>query len=59
MYYQLISKFADKTGVPVVLNTSFNGPIEPIVESPYDAIRTFWTRGLSAVCVENVLIIRK
>ena len=59
LYYQLISKFADKTGVPVVLNTSFNGPIEPIVESPYDAIRTFWTRGLSAVCVNNILIIRK
>lgn len=59
LYYQLISKFADKTGVPVVLNTSFNGPIEPIVESPYDAFRTFWTRELSAVCVNNILLIKK
>jgi len=58
MYYDLISKFNEKTGIPLVLNTSFNGPDEPIVESPYDAIRTFWTRGLNAVCVENVLIIK-
>ena len=59
LYHKLISKFNENTGIPLVLNTSFNGPDEPIVESPYDAIRTFWTRGLSAICVENVLIIKK
>eukprot|EP00980_Cylindrotheca_fusiformis_P028325 scaffold22592_cov129-Cylindrotheca_fusiformis.AAC.11 len=42
LYYKLISKFFDLTGVPMVLNTSFNTlPGEPIVESPFNAIRSF------------------
>ena len=42
LYHQLISKFYELTGVPMVLNTSFNTlPGEPIVESPKDAIRSF------------------
>lgn len=42
LYHKLISKFFDLTGVPLVLNTSFNTlPGEPIVESPKDAIRSF------------------
>ncbi|KAL3907131.1 MAG: hypothetical protein SGILL_008995, partial [Bacillariaceae sp.] len=42
LYHKLISKFFEMTGVPLVLNTSFNTlPGEPIVESPQDAIRTF------------------
>lgn len=42
LYHKLISKFYDLTGVPMVLNTSFNTlPGEPIVESPTDAIRSF------------------
>lgn len=57
-YYNLISQFYQKTGIPLVLNTSFNGPDEPIVESPFDAVRTFWTRGLSALCMGNILIVR-
>jgi len=39
--YDLISRFRDLTGVPVLLNTSFNLAGEPIVCSPSDAIRTF------------------
>jgi len=57
-YHDLISKFLNLTGVPVVMNTSFNGPDEPVVETPYDAIRTFWKRNLDAVCVNNILIVR-
>ena len=38
-YYKLISEFNNLTGLPVVLNTSFNGPEEPIVETPYDAYK--------------------
>jgi carbamoyltransferase len=42
LYHKLITKFYDLTGVPLVLNTSFNTlPGEPIVESPTDAIRSF------------------
>lgn len=41
-YYKLIEKFFEITGVPMVLNTSFNTiPSEPIVETPTDAIRSF------------------
>ncbi|GME39905.1 MULTISPECIES: carbamoyltransferase C-terminal domain-containing protein [unclassified Pantoea] len=37
-YYELIKAFFEKTGCPVVMNTSFNGPNEPIMETPEDAI---------------------
>ena len=47
LFYRLIEKFFSRTGVPVVMNTSFNINGEPIVCSPQDAIRTFilvvWT----------------
>jgi len=55
-FYNLITSFYNKTGVPVLLNTSFNGPKEPIVESPYDAIRTFLETGLDHVVINNFLI---
>lgn len=55
-YYTLISKFNEITGVPVVLNTSFNGPAEPIVESPVDAINTMMREGLKAVFIGNYMI---
>ena len=55
-FYNLITSFYNKTGVPVLLNTSFNGPKEPIVESPYDAIRTFLETGLNHVVINNFLI---
>jgi carbamoyltransferase len=42
LYHKLITKFFELTGVPMVLNTSFNTlPSEPIVESPKNAIRSF------------------
>jgi carbamoyltransferase len=42
LYHKLITKFFDLTGVPMVLNTSFNTlPGEPIVESPQNAVRSF------------------
>jgi carbamoyltransferase len=57
-YYNLISEFERWTGVPVILNTSFNGSHEPIVETPLDAINTFWKCNLDAVCIGNILIVR-
>lgn len=58
-FYSLIKSFYDKTGVPVLLNTSFNGPKEPIVETPQDAINTFIEIGLDFLVLGNILIRKK
>jgi carbamoyltransferase len=55
-FHGLISAFHDKTGVPIVLNTSFNLNGEPIVCTPQDAIRTFFTCGLDVLYLGNVRI---
>jgi len=55
-FYSLIKKFHEKTGVPVLLNTSFNGPREPMVETPKDAIKSFIENGLDFLVLNNVLI---
>jgi len=55
-YYDLIQRFFGKTGVPMVLNTSFNLAGEPIVSSPEDALRTFITSGLDALVLGSFLI---
>jgi carbamoyltransferase len=55
-FYQLIKAFYDKTSVPVLLNTSFNGPKEPIVETPNDAIRCFYETGLDFLIINNFVI---
>lgn len=52
-YYEVIQKLGERTGVPVVLNTSFNIQGEPVVESPKDAIRCFWSTGLDALIIGN------
>ncbi len=44
-YYDLISKFKEKTGCPVIVNTSFNVRGEPIVNSPTDAFNCFMGTG--------------
>lgn len=56
-YHQLISAFADLTGVPMVLNTSFNDS-EPIVCSPVDALRTFLATRIDAVALGGYLVQR-
>jgi carbamoyltransferase len=56
VYHDLIGKFGEKTGVPVLLNTSFNIQGEPIVESPVDAIRCFFSTGLDALALGSYLI---
>lgn len=55
-YYNLIFNFYQKTKVPLLLNTSFNGRDEPIVETPYDAIKSFHKNKLDALYIENFLI---
>ena len=55
LYHRLISHFAELTGVPMVLNTSFNRR-EPIVCSPQDALSTFARTGIDAVFLGNYLV---
>ncbi|TXE11676.1 carbamoyltransferase [Seonamhaeicola algicola] len=55
-YYNLIKKLGDKTGVPVVLNTSFNIQGEPVVESPQDAVRCFFSTGLDSLVIGDFII---
>jgi carbamoyltransferase len=58
-FYSLIKSFYDKTKIPVLLNTSFNGPKEPIVETPQNAINTFNEIGLDFLVIGNFLIKKK
>lgn len=55
-FYDLIAEFDRLTGVPIVLNTSFNLNGEPIVCTPTDAIRTFYSCGLDALILGDYLI---
>ncbi len=55
-YYALLRAFARLTGVPVLLNTSFNLKGEPIVCSPKDAIRTFYSSGLDFLVLGNFIV---
>ena len=57
-YYRLIKRFSEATGVPVVLNTSFNLRGEPIVTTPADAFSTFDRSGMDAL-VMNEYLVRK
>jgi carbamoyltransferase len=58
-FYNLISKFYEKTNVPVLLNTSFNGPKEPIVETPTEAMNCFVENNLDFLVINNFLISRR
>lgn len=55
-YHKLIKYLGEKTGVPIVLNTSFNIQGEPVVESPKDAIRCFFSTGLDILVMGNYLL---
>ena len=55
-YYNLINKFEEITGIPAVLNTSFNLHGYPIVCSPIDAIKTLKNSGLENLAIGNYLI---
>jgi carbamoyltransferase len=57
-YYRLIQAFGQATGVPVLLNTSFNLRGEPIVNTPSDALRTFRRSGLDLLVVDHCLVQR-
>tara|TARA_B100001093_G_C26852469_1_gene1025759 strand:- start:1391 stop:3178 length:1788 start_codon:yes stop_codon:yes gene_type:complete len=55
-FHSLIEKFQKLSGVPALLNTSFNLRGEPIVNRPVDAMRTFLASGLDYLVIENFVI---
>jgi carbamoyltransferase len=55
-YHRMIEEFKNLTGVPVVLNTSYNIKGEPIVCTPQDAVRTFFATGLDVLAIGNCII---
>jgi carbamoyltransferase len=56
LYYRLIDEFGKRTGVPVVMNTSFNLRGEAIVNTPTDALRTFFSSGMDALVIGSFLV---
>lgn len=58
LYYRLLREFEKIKGVPVVLNTSFNVRGEPIVCSPQDALRCFFTTGIDVLVMGEYLIVK-
>jgi carbamoyltransferase len=55
-YYDLLKAFQRKTGVPVLVNTSFNTLGKPIVCTPRDAIECFWTSPFDALVIGSFVI---
>jgi carbamoyltransferase len=55
-YYNLLKEFNKLTGIPVLINTSFNTRGEPIVCSPKDAIACFWTSPFDALVINSFLL---
>ena len=55
-YYKLIEAFERKTGIPMVLDTSFNVAGEPIVETPEDAVRCFMSTDIDVLGIGKFLI---
>jgi carbamoyltransferase len=55
-YYDLIKAFDKRTGIPMVLETSFNVAGEPIVESPEDAIRCFLSTDIDVLCIDRFFV---
>ncbi|MBI2890852.1 MAG: hypothetical protein HYY13_08705 [Nitrospirae bacterium] len=55
-YWKLINRFREATGVPLILNTSFNLKGEPIVSTPAQAFNTFSKSGMDALVLENFIV---
>jgi carbamoyltransferase len=58
-YHAVISKFKEKTGCPLIVNTSFNVRGEPIICSPTDAFKCFMGTELDVLAVGNYLLIKQ
>ncbi|MBI2416873.1 MAG: hypothetical protein HYV28_03055, partial [Ignavibacteriales bacterium] len=59
LYHALIEQFYEKTGCPVIVNTSFNVRGEPIVESPLDAYKCFMRTHLDILVLGNFILYKE
>ncbi len=59
LYYRVIKRFGELTGVPVVINTSFNVRGEPIVCTPQDAYNTFVNTGIDVLVIGKYVVTEK
>ncbi len=59
LFYELISKFKEKTGCPIIVNTSFNVRGEPIVNTPTDAFNCFMGTDLDYLVIGNCILDKK
>ena len=58
-YYDLLKRFSEKTGSPVVINTSFNIRGEPIVCTPQDAYRCLMATNMDVLVLENQVLFKE
>jgi carbamoyltransferase len=56
LYWNLINEFGKRTGVPVIMNTSFNLRGEAIVNTPTHAVRTFFNSGMDALIIGSFMV---
>jgi carbamoyltransferase len=56
LYYRVVERFGEKTGIPVLLNTSFNLRGEPIVNTPENALNTFTKSGIDTLYMESYVV---
>ena len=56
--YDIIAAFRERTGVPVLMNTSYNVAGEPIVETPEDAIKCFLNTNIDALLIDEILLVK-
>jgi carbamoyltransferase len=59
LYYKIVERFAQKTGCPVIINTSFNVRGEPIVCTPEDAYRCFMATNIDVLVLENLVLCKE
>ena len=55
-YYDVVKTFGDATRVPILMNTSFNLRGEPIVNTPAEALNTFYNSGMDTLVMENFVV---
>ena len=58
-YYRLLQRFKDKTGCPLIINTSFNIRGEPIVCTPENAYRCFMATNMDVLVMENQVLLKE
>jgi carbamoyltransferase len=59
LYHRLLTRFGEASGIPVLLNTSFNLRGEPIVTTPQNAFRTFMASGMDALVMGPQIVLKE